>query len=184
MALRREDLMQHLPRAEDLPPGFELPRPISVTFIPACVFDNPALLQVNPEYVSWLRSLPRSSTSGCWVAIGKSGRPPGSISSASGAPWSTRSRRTLTTLSAIGISPPPKRPSSTAPRSAGISCMGRMLDPGSGDRLRPKRPAIHLTAASAAGHSGQCASDPQTGAAANLGAKGAMRQRSRKPRTG
>jgi hypothetical protein len=30
-----EDLMQHLPRLEDLPPGFELPRPISVTFIPA-----------------------------------------------------------------------------------------------------------------------------------------------------
>ena len=58
MALRPEDLMQHLPRAEDLPPGFELSRPISVTFIPACVFDNPTLLQVNPEYVSWLRSLP------------------------------------------------------------------------------------------------------------------------------
>jgi len=51
-------LMQYLPRAKDLPPGFEVPRPISVTFIPASVFDNPALLQVNPEYVSWLRSLP------------------------------------------------------------------------------------------------------------------------------
>jgi len=55
---RPEDLLQHVPRPEDLPPGFELPRPISVTFIPASVFDNHALLQVNPQYVSWLRSLP------------------------------------------------------------------------------------------------------------------------------
>jgi predicted phage terminase large subunit-like protein len=53
-----EDLMQHLPRPEDLPPGFEPPRPISVTFIPATVFDNPALLRVNPEYFAWLLSLP------------------------------------------------------------------------------------------------------------------------------
>jgi hypothetical protein len=55
---RPEDLMQHLQRAEDLPPGFDSPRPISVIFILTSVFDNPALLQVNPEYVSWLRSLP------------------------------------------------------------------------------------------------------------------------------
>ena len=55
---RPEDLMQHLPGIGALPPGFDAPRPISVTFIPASVFDNPALLQVNPEYVSWLRSLP------------------------------------------------------------------------------------------------------------------------------
>jgi hypothetical protein len=34
------------------------PRPISVTFIPPKVFDNPALLQVNPEYLAWLLSLP------------------------------------------------------------------------------------------------------------------------------
>jgi hypothetical protein len=40
--------MQHLPPPEALPPGFDPPRPISVTFIPATVFDNPALLQVNP----------------------------------------------------------------------------------------------------------------------------------------
>jgi hypothetical protein len=39
-------------------PGFELPRPISVTFIPAKVFDNPALLRVNPDYLAWLLSLP------------------------------------------------------------------------------------------------------------------------------
>jgi predicted phage terminase large subunit-like protein len=55
---RPEDLMQHLPRPEDLPPGIELPRPISVTFIPATVFDNPILLRVNPEYYAWLSSLP------------------------------------------------------------------------------------------------------------------------------
>jgi predicted phage terminase large subunit-like protein len=55
---RPEDLTQHRPRLEDLPPGFEPPRPISVTFIPATVFDNPTLLRVNPEYLAWLTSLP------------------------------------------------------------------------------------------------------------------------------
>ena len=55
---RPEELMQHLPRPQELPPGFELPRPISVTFIPAKVFDNPALLRVNPDYLAWLLSLP------------------------------------------------------------------------------------------------------------------------------
>jgi predicted phage terminase large subunit-like protein len=53
-----EDLIQHLPRPEALPPGVDPPRPISVTFIPASVFDNPALLRVNPEYLAWLLSLP------------------------------------------------------------------------------------------------------------------------------
>jgi hypothetical protein len=38
--------------------GVEPPRPISVTFIPATVFDNSALLQVNPEYLGSLLSLP------------------------------------------------------------------------------------------------------------------------------
>jgi predicted phage terminase large subunit-like protein len=55
---RPEDLVQYLPQLDDLPPGIEPPRPISVTFIPATVFDNPALLQVNPEYLGWLLSLP------------------------------------------------------------------------------------------------------------------------------
>ena len=55
---RPEDLVQHLPRPEDLPPGFDPPRPISVTFIPAKVFDNPALLRVNPDYLAWLLALP------------------------------------------------------------------------------------------------------------------------------
>ena len=50
--------MQHLPQAEDLLPGIDPPRPISVTFIPAKVFDNPVLLRVNPEYSTWLLSLP------------------------------------------------------------------------------------------------------------------------------
>ncbi len=50
--------MQYMPRPEDLPPGVDPPRPISVTFIPAKVFDNPALLQVNPDYLAWLLSLP------------------------------------------------------------------------------------------------------------------------------
>src|SRR5436190_1179046 len=54
---QREDLVQHLPPPETFPPGVD-PRPISVTFIPAKVFDNPALLQVNPEYLAWLLSLP------------------------------------------------------------------------------------------------------------------------------
>src|SRR5262249_20743177 len=55
---RAEELMQQMPRPQDLPPGADPPRPISVTFIPAKVFDNPALLQVNPEYLAWLLSLP------------------------------------------------------------------------------------------------------------------------------
>jgi predicted phage terminase large subunit-like protein len=55
---RPEDLMQDLPQTEDLPPGLDPARPISVTFIPATVLDNPALLRVNPDYYSWLLSLP------------------------------------------------------------------------------------------------------------------------------
>jgi predicted phage terminase large subunit-like protein len=55
---RPEELMQDLPRPEDLPPGIDPPRPISVTFIPATVFDNPVLLRINPEYFTWLLSLP------------------------------------------------------------------------------------------------------------------------------
>jgi predicted phage terminase large subunit-like protein len=50
--------MQDLLRGQDLPPGIEPPPPISVTFIPAKVFDNPALLRVNPEYLALLLSLP------------------------------------------------------------------------------------------------------------------------------
>jgi hypothetical protein len=55
---RPEELMGELPQREELPPGIDPPRPISVTFIPATVFDNPILLRVNPEYYTWLLSLP------------------------------------------------------------------------------------------------------------------------------
>ena len=55
---RPEELVHELPRPEDLPPDLDPPQPISVTFIPATVFDNPALLQVNPEYLAYLLSLP------------------------------------------------------------------------------------------------------------------------------
>jgi predicted phage terminase large subunit-like protein len=53
-----EDLIGYLPPLHDLSPGAEPPQPISVTFIPAKVSDNPALLQVNPQYLAWLDSLP------------------------------------------------------------------------------------------------------------------------------
>ena len=55
---RPEDLLQYMPRPQDLPPGVDPPRPISVSFVPAKVLDNPALLRVNPEYLAWLLSLP------------------------------------------------------------------------------------------------------------------------------
>jgi len=55
---RPEELMHQMTNRQDLLPGADPLRPISVTFIPAKVFDNPALLQVNPEYLRWLLSLP------------------------------------------------------------------------------------------------------------------------------
>jgi predicted phage terminase large subunit-like protein len=55
---RPEELVQYLPPPEDLPRGIDPPRPISVTFIPATVFNNPILLRANPEYYAWLLSLP------------------------------------------------------------------------------------------------------------------------------
>src|ERR1700751_159635 len=53
-----EELMQQMKLPQDLPAGAAPPRPISVTFIPAKVSDNRALLRVNPEYTAWLLSLP------------------------------------------------------------------------------------------------------------------------------
>jgi hypothetical protein len=50
--------MHQMTRRQDLPPGADPLRPISVTFIPASVHDNRALLRVNPEYLTWLLSLP------------------------------------------------------------------------------------------------------------------------------
>jgi len=55
---RPEELMEDLLQGQELPPGVDPPLPMSVTFIPATVFDNPALLRVNPEYLAWLLSLP------------------------------------------------------------------------------------------------------------------------------
>jgi len=55
---RPQELTQDLLRGRDLPPGIDPPLPMSVTFIPATVFDNPVLLRVNPEYLTWLLSLP------------------------------------------------------------------------------------------------------------------------------
>ena len=52
-----QELMQQMKLPQDLPPA-DPPRPISVTFIPAKVFDNPALLRFNPEYPAWLLSMP------------------------------------------------------------------------------------------------------------------------------
>jgi hypothetical protein len=60
---RPEELRRYMPRPEDLPLGVDPPRPISVTFIPAKVSDNPALLRVNPEYLVWLQSFRCSSAS-------------------------------------------------------------------------------------------------------------------------
>lgn len=52
------ELMEHLPAASELPPGVEMPKPKSVTFIPAKLSDNPALLRANPEYLLTLHSMP------------------------------------------------------------------------------------------------------------------------------
>jgi hypothetical protein len=52
-----EELSEVLRQSQKLPPGIDPPRPMSVTFIPAWVFDNPALLRVNPEYTARLLSL-------------------------------------------------------------------------------------------------------------------------------
>jgi hypothetical protein len=70
--------------AADLPPGIEPPRPISVTFVPATVFDNPALLRVNPEYLAWLLSLPTLERERLLGEIGRYDPPRGSISSGNG----------------------------------------------------------------------------------------------------
>jgi len=111
---RPEELMQDQLLAQNLPPGTDPPRPMSVTFIPARVFDNPVLLKVNPEYLAWLCHCRPSSASGCWLGIGRSGRPPGSTSSGIGVRLLTRSRPTSMS-SGIGISRPPRRRRSTTP---------------------------------------------------------------------
>jgi predicted phage terminase large subunit-like protein len=53
-----EELRGYLPSTADLPPGVEPPGPKSVTFIPANIYQNPALLRINPEYLASLQMLP------------------------------------------------------------------------------------------------------------------------------
>lgn len=53
-----DDLRGYLAKTDDLPPGVEPPGPKSVTFVPANIFQNPALLRVNPEYLNNLQMLP------------------------------------------------------------------------------------------------------------------------------
>jgi Terminase large subunit, T4likevirus-type, N-terminal len=111
---RPEELMQHLPRPEDLPPGLDPPRPISVTFIPATVLDNPALLRVNPEYFTWLLSLPllerERLLGGNWKI-----RPAAGLYFKR--EWCAVADEVPADLDLVryGISPLPKRPSSTTP---------------------------------------------------------------------
>jgi hypothetical protein len=96
-----EDLIGYLPPPQDLPPGVEPPRPISVTFIPASVADNPALGQPGIPRLAEVIAIARAS--GCWLATGRSDWPPGYISSANGARSLSTPRR-ISMWSAIGIS--------------------------------------------------------------------------------
>src|SRR5437870_13775267 len=106
--------MQQMKLPQDLPTGADPPRPISVTFIPAKVFDNPALLRVNPEYFPWLLSLPllerERLLGGNWK-----------IRLAAGLYFKREwcaivdEPRWISTPSATGISPLPKRARSTIP---------------------------------------------------------------------
>jgi hypothetical protein len=75
--------MQHLPWPDDLPPDFESPRPISVTFIPATVFDNPALLRGQPGIFRLAAVAAAARTRAvAGRQLERSGRLPGSISKA------------------------------------------------------------------------------------------------------
>jgi hypothetical protein len=109
-------------RLQDLPPDADPPRPIRVTFIPAKVFDNPALLQVNPEYLLWLLSLLWLEREQLLDGNRKIRPAAGSISSGNGVPSSMPLRQNWTS-SGIRISQPLRRPSSTTPtgRSASSS---------------------------------------------------------------
>lgn len=53
-----DDLRGYLPSTADLPPGVQPPGPKSVTFIPANIYQNPALLRINPDYLANLQMLP------------------------------------------------------------------------------------------------------------------------------
>jgi hypothetical protein len=108
---RPEELMHRMTNRQDRPPGGDLLRPISVTFIPANVHDNPVLLRINPEYLTWLLSLQLLERERLLGGNWKFGRRPGCILSGSGAPSSIRSRRIWRSC-ATGIWQPPRRLSS------------------------------------------------------------------------
>jgi hypothetical protein len=74
------------------------PRPISVTIVPAMVFDNPTLLRVNPEYLAGLLSLPTLERERLRGEIGRSDPPPVATSNGNGVPSSTRSRPSSTSF--------------------------------------------------------------------------------------
>jgi len=99
---RPEELIHQMTGRQDLPPGADPLRPISVTFIPANVHDNPALLRVNPEYLTWLLSLPLLERERLLGGNWKIRPAAGLYLSGSGVPSSIRSRRIWRSC-AIGI---------------------------------------------------------------------------------
>jgi predicted phage terminase large subunit-like protein len=110
---RPEDLMEHLARGQDLPPGIDPPLPGSVTFIPATVFDNPALLRVNPEYLAWLLSLPTLERERLLGGNWKIRLAAGLYFKREWCAVVDEAPPDLDIVRYIGISPPPKKPSST-----------------------------------------------------------------------
>src|SRR5207247_9384309 len=62
---RPEELMQQMKLPQDLPPGADPPRPISVTFIPAKVFDNQLCCGSTRNIPPGSCRCPCSSASGC-----------------------------------------------------------------------------------------------------------------------
>ena len=143
---RAEDLRRYMPRPEDLPPGVDPPRPISVTFIPGTVFDNPALLRVNPDYVASLLSLPLVERARLLDGNWKIRPAAGLYFKRDGVPLSMRSRP-ISTWCGTGILPRPKRPRSTTRigRSAsssaaiGVEAIGSWMWCASGPTLATSR---------------------------------------------
>jgi len=80
-----EDLIQHLPPPKDLPPASTPRRSALPSSRPRC--RQPALLQVNPEYLACLLALPVLERERLLGVIGRSQRP--ALFQRSGVPWST-----------------------------------------------------------------------------------------------
>jgi hypothetical protein len=125
---RPEELQRYMPPAENLPPGR---RPSATGSASASRLSRQRSPITRPccrsTQASWLgcSHCRCSSASGCCWAIGRSGRRPGSISSANGVQWFTRSRP-ISTWSVIGISLRPRKAHSTTQtgrdRGAVIGC--------------------------------------------------------------